>query len=268
MKISIKIRVIPLMLTLFLITSGCANHSLSNTTDSESTSTSTTGTILDKTDTATSSMIDTNNTTKTTVNVEKILEDQRSYLEHEKALQEDLSIAAKVNETLIYQWQIESKVNGNNANLKNYRVSLDTMDLSEQQREQLWEAYRATLLMNKKDILNELIRNTVIQKEIDKRGLFPTDEEVITKAQEQLANIKKTPDMYASAQLYMEVMSLSEEDYLRLIIDEHKNAVGRANLYQQITAKVDTETEKNSVFTAAVDEWISQADIKILINQE
>lgn len=182
MKISIKIRVVPLMLTLFLITSGGANHSLSNTTAFESTSTSTTGTILDKTDNTPSSKMDTNNTTKTTVNVEKILEDQRAYLEHEKALQEDLSIAAKVNETLIYQWQIESKVNANNANLKNYRVSLDAMDLSEQQREQLWEAYRATLLMNKKDILNELIRNTVIQKEIDKRGLFPTDEEVITKA--------------------------------------------------------------------------------------
>lgn len=74
MKISIKIRVIPLMLTLFLIISGCANHSLSNTTDSESTSTSTIGTILDKTDNTPSSKMDTNNTTKTTVNVEKIEE--------------------------------------------------------------------------------------------------------------------------------------------------------------------------------------------------
>ena len=74
--------------------------------------------------------------------------------------------------------------------------------------------------------------------------------------------------MYASAQLYMDVMNLSEDDYLHLIIDEHKKAMGLTNLYQQITAGIETDADKTAAFTASVDKWVNQADIDIINTQE
>jgi len=173
------------------------------------------------------------------------MEDQRTYLENEKDLQEDTSIAVKVNNIPIYQSQIEIKMIQNNRALENYLVQLDAMSLSEQEKTSFLETYTATLLLNKRVIMNEWIRNVVIQMEAGKRGLIPADGEVMTKAQEHFTNIKKTPGIYASARLHMEVMNLSEEDFLRLIINECKKTTGQANLYQQITEGFEIEEKKS-----------------------
>jgi len=252
-----KLGVVLLTIFLFTITSGCGGHLQENSTGTESTSVSTTS-ITQAPD----------NITSTTVDIEKIMEEQRVHLEHEKSLKEDPSIAAKVNDTLIYQFQIEIEMNKNHLNLETYRMQLNAMNLSEQEKNNLLEMYTANLQLNKKDILNEFIRNTVIEIEVEKRGLFPTDEEVMMKAKEHFAGIKKIPDMYASAQLYMDVMNLSEDDYLHLIIDEHKKAMGLTNLYQQITAGIETDADKTAAFTASVDKWVNQADIDIINTQE
>lgn len=257
------------LICLLINTGGCISHSQREITASDAVSASVTDTILDKTDDTSSLTLDTHNiTTNSTVDIEEYMKDQRTYLENEKALRENASIAAKVNDVFIYQWEIESKLNENNAYLESYRMNLETMNLSEQQKNRFLEAYRTAYSSNKKDILNDLIRDTVIQIEIGKRGLFPTDEEVISKAKEQFVNIKKTPQIYASVQLYMEVMELSEDECLHMIMNEYKQSVGRENLYQQITAEVENATEKDEAFTAAVDQWLSLTDIKILIDQE
>ncbi len=257
MKQSNKLGVVLLMVFLMVIISGCSGNSF----DSEGAGS------LPAPSTGTTSG-ETNPSSSVPVDMDKILEEQRSNLENEKALREDPSIAATVNDTPVYQWQIETKMDTNNRLLENYRTQLETMDLSEQEKSTYWEIYTADLFLNKEDILDDLIRNTVIQMEANKRNLIPTDEEVAAKAQEHFDNIKRTPEIYTSAQLYMEVMNLTEEDYLRLIMDEHKKAEGQANLFKQITAEIENDADKNEAFTAAVNEWVSQADIVIINDQE
>lgn len=243
---------------LISIVSGCSGHTQNKSSGTGSFPESSSGTISGKIDSHSSIPVD----------MEKIKKDQRAYLENEKTLREDTTIAAKVNNTTIYQSQIEIKLIENNAILESYRTQLDAMNLPEQDKTKYLEAYTTTLSLNKKDIMNGLIREAVIQLEAGKRGLIPTAEDVMTKAQKQFANIKNTPGMYESAQLHMEVMNLSEEAYFRLIIDEHKKATGQANLYQQITSRFETDEDKRKAFNAAVDEWIAQAEIVIINKQE
>ena len=264
MKQSVKSMVIPLMLSFFLIAAGCSGHTPDASTGAvsasiASTSAPTTGATTEET----------NGSTGTTVDVENVLEEQRVYLENQKALREDNSVAAKVNGDPIYQWQIETIMNENNQALKYYRMNLDTMNQSEEAKANLLEIYQSTLLLNKKDIMNDLIRDAVIQNEAGKRGLLISDEDALAAVKQVYENnVKKTPELYASAQMYMEVMNLSEDDYLRMGMEDYKKEMGQASLYQQITAGVDTDAEKKEAFNAAVDEGVHQADMTILNNQE
>ena len=247
-----------LIMVLMAIVSGCGGPAQKNPTDTEVISAPSTSATTKKTD----------NNTSTTVDIDKILEEQRLQLENEQALREDTTIAAKVADAVIYQWQIDIKYNQNNAILESYRMNLDTMDLSEEERAQLWEIYISMYPLSKKDILNELIRELVIQIEAGKRGLVPADEDVIEDAQKQFDSIKKTAELYRSARLHMEVMNLSEEAYFRLIIDEHKKVAGQAKLYEQITERFDTKAEKDNAFNDTVDEWVAQSDVVFINNYE
>lgn len=252
-----------------LIANGCVGGSKEKTEDTGSASESITGSISKETyntgTTADKKKAD--NTTGTTADIEKALEEQRVYLEDDKALMENTSVAAKVNGTPIYQWQIDVELNKNNRTLEYYRTQVDNMNLSEEEKSKYTELYTATLLLNKKDILNKFIRDTVIQSEIGKRGLFPTDEEVMPEAQKHYENIKKSPEVYVSLQLYMEVMDLSEEAMFDIIIDENKKAMGQKRLYEQVTAGVENDMDKEKVFNSEADKWVSKADVKILIKQ-
>lgn len=251
-----------------LIANGCVGGSKEKTEDTGSASESITGSISKETyntgTTADKKKAD--NTTGTTADIEKALEEQRVYLEDDKALMENTSIAAKVNGTPIYQWQIDVELNKNNRTLEYYRTQVDNMNLSEEEKSKYTELYTATLLLNKKDILNKFIRDTVIQSEIGKRGLFPTDKEIMPEAQKHYENIKKGPE-YVSIQLYMEVMDLSEEAMFDIIIDENKKAMGQKRLYEQVTAGVENDMDKEKVFNSEADKWVSKADVKILIKQ-
>lgn len=259
MKQSVKSMVIPLMLSFFLTAAGCSGHTPTASTSVASTSVPTTGAITEKT----------NDSSNTTVDVEKALEDQRVYLENQKTLREDTSVAAKVNGDPIYQWQIETKLNENEMALNNFRMNLDTTNQSEEEKANLLEIYQSTLVLNKKDIMNDLIRDAVIHNEAGKRGLLISDEDALAAVKQVYENnVKKTPELYASVQMYMEVMNLSEDDYLRSGMEDYKKEMGQASLYQQITAGVDTDAKKKEAFNAAVDEWVHQADITILNNQE
>ena len=264
MKQSVKSMVIPLMLSFSLIAAGCSGNTPDASTSAvsasiASTSAPTTGTTTEYTDSTTSS----------TVDVEKALEEQRVYLESLKALQEDTSVAAQVNGDPIYQWQIETKLNENEMALNSFRMNLDTTNQSEEEKANLLEIYQSTLLLNKKDIMNDLIRDAVIHNEAGKRGLLISDEEALAAVKQVYENnVKKTPELYASVQMYMEVMNLTEDDYLRSGMEDYKKEMGEASLYQQITAGLDTDEEKNEAFHAAVEEWVEQADITIFNNQE
>ena len=250
-----KIGIVLLMIFLISIMSGCNNHSKKNP---ESTIPSTTI----STETTSPSTEDPN---ELPADVSEILANNlRKHFEREKAFREDDSIAVTINGIPIYQSEIEIKASVNSTGRENFRIQLDSMQIPEQEKTKGWEEYIAVTPTDKEVILNELIRETAIQFMVVERSLFPNDEEVLALAQEKFTLIKDVPGIYADVQMYMEIMNLSEDDYVSQLADEQRKEMGKEALYSEVTREFGTETEQDKAFETAVDAWIAKADIAVI----
>ena len=119
---------------------------------------------------------------------------QREHWKKAKTLKEDKTIAATVNGIPIYQSEIEIKMSENIGNREIYRIQLESMEISAQEKTSAWENYTSIPLPDRKAILNELIREIVIKLQADKQNLVPTEEEALSYAQEHFALINNDPD--------------------------------------------------------------------------
>ena len=63
-------------------------------------------------------------------------------------------------------------------------------------------------------------------------------------------------------------MNLSEEAFLLQAAEGYIKRMGEVNLRVEIIKSVDSVTEKDRAFEAAVNEWSAQADVVIINNQE
>ena len=252
MKLKIKIGIISLAIILISIVFFCCNTFTNNYDNVEPASNISSETLADT--------IESNN-----IN-DIAREKEKNHLIKEKNLNEDKSIATTVNGELIYQSEIEIKIDTNKIKWDDMNTYINTLQVSEEERTQILKEYEF-LLSDRKTVLNELIRNKVICLQAKKQNVAPSEKEVLLYAKEKLDVMKDSLfSTYNIFQLYMEVMS--EEELLEQLIRQTREEIEYFKLYDEITKDIKGENKKEKTFKKAVDKWVAEADIVTLIEQK
>ena len=162
----------------------------------------------------------------------------------------DKTVAATVNNTKIYQHQIDFQ-----------RAS---QQLSKENAENSgYDASKITVQTDK-EILDELIRNEVVLQEAKKQKLAADYSEAKKYIKSNYdAIIEKNDENAKILKEYMNELELDEDEYIKQASEAYQNVLTRSNLYESfIKGKIGTADELQQQYEIYVSELIKAASIK------
>ncbi len=115
----------------------------------------------------------------------------------------------------------------------------------------------------REEIINEQIRSSVILNEAEKLGLYVDYDEAYKIGKDAYdITLQNKDENYEFLLKYMEVLGLSEEEYLDLVAKSYQTSMMKSNLYREFTKdKRGNEEELKKQFEIYVDELVEKAEI-------
>ena len=120
--------------------------------------------------------------------------------------------------------------------------------------------------VDQKEILNELIRNTVSFQEAVRLGLEADYEAARAEIEESYRiAMEQTNSGSDFLREYIEKMEMTEAEYLEAAGKVRQGSLTRVNLYRHYTEGMQgTDEEKKAAYEAYVDELVAKADIQMV----
>lgn len=194
--------------------------------------------------------------------------DFAGFFEKNKAMQEDETIAAKVNGEPIYQSTVDLQLEFFKLSQSLATNQIQEMDIPEAQRQELLKQQKNPP-KTADDILDDLIKETVLLQEAERRGISVSDKEARAFAFEQytiLKNLASTSDSsvnrknYEFIQQYMLEMNLTEEQYIDKVTSIYKNML-IINKFYETTASLSNTPNAESTTQNDLDSLLAKANI-------
>lgn len=194
--------------------------------------------------------------------------DFAGFFEKNKAMQEDETIAAKVNGEPIYQSAVDRQLEFSKLSYALSMKQIQEMDIPEAQRQELLKQQKNSP-KTADDILEDLIKETVLLQEAERQGISVSDKEARAFALEQytiLKNLASTSDSSVNRknvefiQQYMLEMNLTEEQYMDKVTSIYKNMLIINKLYET-TASQSNAPNAESTTQNDLDRLLAKANI-------
>ena len=164
-----------------------------------------------------------------------------------KKYKEDKTVVAVVNNDKIYQYQIDMQLAAQKLSQTNMAEAGGDPTLITQRTED--------------EILDELIRNTVILQEAKKQKLTAKYSESKKYQEEQLSIVKAADDEQTRFfEQYIDEMGWTEKEYLKQVSLQWQKVMTRANLYNKFFE--DNPNATDETWKKYVDSLVEKADIK------
>ncbi|MGN0172121.1 MAG: SurA N-terminal domain-containing protein [Acutalibacteraceae bacterium] len=179
-----------------------------------------------------------------------------------KAAQNDKTVAATVNGEEIYESQIDIQLAFSELSYSLAAEQVENMGVSEEEKQRLLEQQKNSQ-KTRDEMLEELVKQTVILQEAARRGITVSDEEAAAYASEQYALFKEAASENEQnaandefLQMYIQENGWTEEDYLKQVTNVYKKL-----LIQNAFYKVLSEEEKIDNVDDYVNQLVAQATV-------
>lgn len=184
---------------------------------------------------------------------------------------DDPAVAATVNGTDITAAQVQARRDYLALSAQNGLSQLETAQgLTEEQKQAMRAELEASANQTNSQILDSLIRQTVILQEAERQGLAVSEDAAYKQGKAAYTALKEAAlaadapadavQNYAVIQDYMQANSLTEEAYLQTITPVYQQQLSRAALYESYSATAADPGD--AAFDAYVDTLVEAANIR------
>ena len=203
--------------------------------------------------------------------------DMVEYLHDRQQMESDAQksdIVVTVNGKPIYQWMIDIGMLDNQITVQNGRKQINESDMPSEEKERLLSQLT---IKSEEEILQQIIRRTVVEQVAAKNVEAVSDEEALQEATQVLQQLKQqlisedgttrmqAEQNYGSIKATYVAYGVTEDEYLvKYACPSYKIMMTNERLYDHFTAGLSDEEKKNAsaLYQSYIDKAVEEAKIK------